>query len=69
MNVGCEACHAILQHGVRQFGFTALDAVADPDNTRSKRLLAKLEFEFVGPIDDESLDKTLDLFRFRTRTG
>lgn len=45
-----EAARAVLDYGIRTYGFSVLDAVTSPENVRSGRLLGKLRFGCEGTI-------------------
>ena len=48
-----EACMVVLDYGDRKFRFEQLDALVAPTNERSIRLLERLAFELVGPIQSD----------------
>ena len=61
---GFEAGRAILDFGIRQFGFSALDAVTVPDNEASIRLLEKLGFVYLGPVEEPDTKTQLCLYHW-----
>ena len=62
-----ESCRAILKFGVTHFKFSVLDAVTDPSNQRSIRLLEKLDFQYDNAIESDK-EPRLCLYR-RQFTG
>ena len=62
-----EACAAILDFGIRTFGFPALDAVTQPDNLKSIRLLEQLDFRAAGRLESETEGDALLLYRWTPR--
>ncbi|MEL6381442.1 MAG: GNAT family N-acetyltransferase [Cyanobacteria bacterium J06626_18] len=58
-----ESCRAILDYGIRAFGFSILDAVITLDNDRSMRLLEKLGFNRCGTIAGDHAGNLLALYR------
>ena len=59
-----EACRAVLEFGVREFGFLVLDAVTMPENRRSISLLEKLGFECLDETVASNESRLL-LYRWR----
>lgn len=58
-----EACQAVLKSGVREFGFTVVDAVTMEENHRSIHLLERLGFEAAGAVSFSCDKEPLLLFR------
>ncbi len=59
---GFESGRAVLDYGIRQYGFEELDAVTVPENAASIGLLEKLGFEREGLVEDS--EEELLLYRW-----
>ncbi len=66
---GFEAATAVLEFGIKQFQFQVVDAVTNPENTKSKRLLTKLGFQPNGTMEIAGVNDSLDLFCFQMEAG
>lgn len=51
--VAMEVCEAILQYGAEELGFTKVQALVEPENTISVKLLQKLGFTSAGACEDK----------------
>ncbi len=59
-----ESCRAVLDFGMKTFGFQVLDAVTTQHNPRSMRLLEKLGFRRHGTVDGVAPENQLALYRW-----
>lgn len=66
---GFEAGRAVLDFGIRRFGFRVLDAVARDDNIASMRLLEKLDFVRVEPATSDIDTLPTVLFQWSASSG
>ena len=64
--LAAESCRAVLDFGIRTFGFTVLDAVTRPDNLRSIRLLKKLGFKQHECIGEDGAPDLLAVYRWQS---
>lgn len=58
-----EYCEAVLDYGVKTFGFQVLDAVTTLDNVRSMTLLDRLGFVRLGTVSEPDEMEALTLYR------